>query len=67
MIERTLQGRSGGGPPASVEGQVHQLIEEATSLENLAKVFRVACCCFGTDAFRCISVGVRGYKKNCAM
>ncbi len=34
-----LQGKTEEGMSISVEGQVHQLIEEATSLENLAQMY----------------------------
>jgi serine/threonine-protein kinase ATR len=38
-IERMLSGRLQEGVVLSVEGQVHQLIEEATSSENLAHMY----------------------------
>jgi len=38
-IDDRLQGKVGVGPPLSVEGQVHQQIEEAVSLQNLADMY----------------------------
>ncbi len=37
-IDDRLQGKVGPGLPLSVEGQVHQQIQEAVSLDNLSQV-----------------------------
>jgi serine/threonine-protein kinase ATR len=37
-IENLLQGKIGGLLPISVEGQVHKLLEDATSISNLSRV-----------------------------
>lgn len=38
-VEQKLQGVVGAGLPLSIEGQVQRLIHEATTSENLAKMY----------------------------